>query len=254
MNRTYRSNNKSKSACGFTLIELLVVIAIIAILAAMLLPALAAAKRKAQQISCTNNLKQIGLSFRAWAGDNGDRVPQAVSTAVGGAMELTYSSVHSYLVGSTVTYSTSDTGYWCLVVMSNELSNAKIVYCPADTMHNAPTNFAQVQVGNSTSYFVNGDVTSDGDPQMILSGDCNIGGITGSTAMIAAGSRFTIQQQFMGPPNAVNWGWTANDLHQNKGNILLADGSVQAASQGQLRIYLGQGTNTVVNPIYNYYQ
>ena len=169
-----------------------------------------------------NNLKQIGLAYRIWEGDNGDIYPMGISVTNGGSMEM----VQTGNVLQT------------FQVMSNELSTPKILLCPEDSSHTYRTlplatggslvlGFSGLANSN-VSYLVGVDVTNEINPQLIISGDCNfeIGGKPVKSGLLSLWTNDPVA-------------WTAT-RHKGYGNLGLADGSVQSATPTSLRNFFEQ--------------
>lgn len=189
------------------------------ILAALLFPAFKRnGRKKANRYVCVNNLKQIGLSFRIWAGDNGDRFPMQVSTNEGGIKEI----------NETLPLF----GYFQL--LSNQLGTASILFCPDDERRKPVLRFSDLDKTNC-SYFIGADATTN-YPQAFLSGDRNItNGFLPKRGIL----ELTTNQPA---------GFTEK-IHNGQGSFAFADGGVQQVSSARLRSDILPNTGFATNRI-----
>lgn len=133
-------------------------IGVTAVGAAMVLPALAKAKERAQTINCINNMKQINLAARIWAGDNNDQYPFNVSTSKGGTLELCERGGDGY----------DRNAYKHFQVMSNELNTPKILVCPSDSSKQTASDFANLQSWNVSYQIRTGPNVNETNPNEVL--------------------------------------------------------------------------------------
>jgi prepilin-type N-terminal cleavage/methylation domain-containing protein/prepilin-type processing-associated H-X9-DG protein len=259
---------------AFTLMELLVVIAVITILSAVSLSAVASAKSRAQRVTCSNNLKQVGLSFRTWAIAHNGNMPQTLAASQGGdADDVGYRTLTTSqkVYNANGGYVTGSRGVSMIfLVMSNELSTPKILFCPAEyesAYRQAASTFAGVQPPTSTnslytndlnvSYFIGVDA-QETYPRMFLTGDHNLGGNANPPT-----SPFCAAPSVYNPSFAVWLGtnWTVNmgpaflnNQHSLQGNVGLADGSVEWFNRSELQNALkntgdmGRSTSFTMGP------
>jgi len=236
--------NKAGQKQGFTLIELLVVIAIIAILAAMLLPALASAKAKAQRIQCMNGMRQCGLGFPIFANDNGDTLPPAgwaSGSVTQPGLQISWDNWLNNYIGGNATQQSMQTGIFissddpATVAEAQLLGLAvgpKVLACPADKFPKA------LWVGNSVA-----PVYARRSYSMVSVGpnqgsDWQVNPANGLPNLKAPGRLGVgIYWQFPALPPAPNWnllGYKSTVVRDPSGSILLCENTHGQQTDGNI--------------------
>jgi hypothetical protein len=196
MNPQLSTRTKTRAFTGWDL--LVIVVAAVLALGFLFLPRSGGHKAKASRINCVSNLRQIGLAFRMWSNDHGEKFPMQLSGLVtnGGTMEFN-------LAGDVWRH---------FEIISNELKIPKVFVCPTDTQRTRTSDWSLFTNNSHLSYFVGFDA-DETKPQTILIGDRNL---TSSTIKPVKGVLNVTAN------DRVEW---TKDMHNQAGNVGLADGS-----------------------------
>lgn len=194
---------------AFSLVELMLVMAVIAILAALLLPAIDKARARSKRARCVGHLNQIGVAFHSFGHDHDDKFPQSVPIAGGGVQEFAAAAV-----------ALQDLSLVPRIfrALSNELVTPDLLVCPSsrDRERFASPTFVALTNGN-VSYFV-------GLNAVPYNTDSWLAGDSWGTA---AGTLVSVTAD-------VRWLRTWSFVHQGRCNILFADGHVESLSPSQM--------------------
>ncbi|MEY4918780.1 MAG: hypothetical protein RL616_2693 [Verrucomicrobiota bacterium] len=225
----------TKTNRGLMPIEVIIVVFIVVVIVAIVLPTLSPHGRRSSKIGCVNNLKQIGLAYKIWAGDNNDKYPMELSITNGGALEW---------------LNTTD-AWKTFQLMSNELSTPKILYCPSDSARRQAATDFDDGMKTRISYFIGADAT-DTNPAAFLSGDDNltINGVHPKPGLMNVSANAALGWDDTRHNDTTRQSWFTK-TRAGGGNIGLTDGSVQSVNQPGLTNLLrqtGLATNHFVLP------